>query len=68
MKRYVAELQRIAFEKSSNMFTQDQLYNTFQGMQLRGITGGFMAFLDTLNHQNFLLKKGPRTYQLSVVM
>ncbi|KAF9299545.1 DNA replication licensing factor mcm8 [Linnemannia elongata] len=68
MKRYVAELQRIAFENSSNMFTQDQLYNTFQGMQLRGITGGFMAFLDTLNHQNFLLKKGPRTYQLSVVM
>ncbi|KAG0321575.1 DNA replication licensing factor mcm8 [Linnemannia gamsii] len=65
---YVAELQRIAFENSSNMFTQDQLYNTFQRMQLRGITGGFMAFLDTLNHQNFLLKKGPRTYQLSVVM
>ncbi|KAK3843012.1 MAG: Mcm8 protein [Linnemannia gamsii] len=68
IKRYVAELQRVAFAASNNMFSQDQLYKIFQEMQLPGITGGFMSFLDTLNHQNFLLKKGPRTYQLSVVM
>ncbi|KAF9100774.1 DNA replication licensing factor mcm8 [Mortierella sp. GBA35] len=68
MKKYVAELQRIAFANSNNMFTHDQLYRTFQEMQLPGITGGFQGFLDTLNHQNFLLKKGPRTYQLSTVM
>ncbi|KAF9585923.1 DNA topoisomerase [Lunasporangiospora selenospora] len=68
MKRYVAELQRRAFDNSSNMFSQDQLYKTFQDMRLSGITGGFQSFLDMLNSQNFLLKKGPRTYQLTTVM
>ncbi|KAF9932707.1 DNA replication licensing factor mcm8 [Linnemannia zychae] len=68
MKRYVAELQRIAFANSNNMFSHDQLYKIFQDMRMPGITEGFQSFLDTLNHQNFLLKKGPRTYQLSTLM
>ncbi|KAF9102356.1 DNA replication licensing factor mcm8 [Mortierella sp. AM989] len=68
IKRYVAELQRVAFASSNNMFSYDQLYRTFQEMQLSGITGGFSGFIDTLNNQNFLLKKGPRTYQLTTVM
>ncbi|KAG0002448.1 DNA replication licensing factor mcm8 [Entomortierella chlamydospora] len=68
IKRYVAELQRVAFANSSNMFSYDQLYRTFQEMQLSGITGGFSGFIDTLNNQNFLLKKGPKTYQLTTAM
>ncbi|KAF8975489.1 DNA replication licensing factor mcm8 [Entomortierella lignicola] len=68
IKRYVAELQRVAFANSNNMFTYDQLYRTFQEMQLSGITGGFLGFIDTLNNQNFLLKKGPKTYQLTTAM
>ncbi|KAF9354727.1 DNA replication licensing factor mcm8 [Mortierella sp. AD094] len=68
IKRYVAELQRVAFANSNNMFSYDQLYRTFQEMQLSGITGGFSGFIDTLNNQNFLLKKGPKTYQLTTAM
>ncbi|KAI7820418.1 MCM2/3/5 family-domain-containing protein [Gamsiella multidivaricata] len=68
VKRYVAELQRIALATSNNMFSYDQLYRTFQEMQLSGITGGFQDFIDTLNHQSFLLKKGPRTYQFTMAV
>ncbi|KAI8601155.1 minichromosome maintenance complex component 8 [Dissophora ornata] len=68
IKKYVAELQKVAFENMNNMFTYEQLYQTFQEMQLAGITDGFQGFLDSLNNQNFLLKKGPRTYQLTTVM
>lgn len=66
--RYVAELNRISHATSNNMFSHDQLYRTFQEMQLPGIAGGFQSFLDTLNHQGFLLKKGPRSYQLTTFM
>ncbi|KAF9980885.1 DNA replication licensing factor mcm8 [Mortierella antarctica] len=65
---YVAELNRVSHATSNNMFSHDQLYRTFQEMQLPGITGGFQSFLDTLNHQGFLLKKGPRSYQLTTFM
>ncbi|KAF9938012.1 DNA replication licensing factor mcm8 [Mortierella alpina] len=68
IKRYVAELNRVSHATSNNMFSHDQLYRTFQEMQLPGITGGFQSFLDTLNHQGFLLKKGPRSYQLTTFM
>ncbi|KAF9951921.1 DNA replication licensing factor mcm8 [Mortierella alpina] len=68
MKRYVAELNRVSHATSNNMFSHDQLYRTFQEMQLPEITGGFQSFLDTLNHQGFLLKKGPRSYQLTTFM
>ncbi|KAG0254348.1 DNA replication licensing factor mcm8 [Mortierella polycephala] len=68
LKRYVAELQKLAFANSNNMFSHDQLYRVFQEMQLQGIAGGFQGFIDTLNNQNFLLKKGPRSYQLSTFM
>ncbi|KAF9351710.1 DNA replication licensing factor mcm8 [Mortierella sp. NVP85] len=65
---YVAELQRIALTTSSNMFSYDQLYQTFQQMQLVGINGGFQGLIDTLNNQNYLLKKGSRMYQLSTAV
>ncbi|KAG0007113.1 DNA replication licensing factor mcm8 [Modicella reniformis] len=62
---YVAELQRIAYMNSNNMFSYEQLYRTFQEMQLMGINGGFQGLIDTLNNQNYLLVKGPRIYQLT---
>ncbi|KAG0211617.1 DNA replication licensing factor mcm8 [Mortierella sp. GBA30] len=68
MKRYVAELNRVSHATANNMFSHDQLYRIFQEMQLPGITGGFQSFIDTLNHQGFLLKKGPRIYQLTTFM
>ncbi|ORZ28616.1 MCM2/3/5 family-domain-containing protein [Lobosporangium transversale] len=68
IKRYVAQLQKIANETSSSMFSYEQLYRTFQDMQFSDITGGFQGFIETLNNQNFLLKKGSRTYQLTMVM
>ncbi|KAI8357147.1 MCM2/3/5 family-domain-containing protein [Mortierella sp. GBAus27b] len=68
IKRYIAELQKIASSNSNNMFSYDQLYQTFQQMQFTNVSGGFQGLIDTLNHQNYLLKKGPRTYQLTTAM
>ncbi|KAG0321209.1 DNA replication licensing factor mcm8 [Dissophora globulifera] len=65
---YVAELQKIAYANSNNMFSYDQLHQTFQELRLAGVGGSFQSFIDTLNNQNFLLKKGPRTYQLTTFM
>ncbi|KAG0046935.1 DNA replication licensing factor mcm8 [Gryganskiella cystojenkinii] len=68
LKRYVAELQRIAQASSNSIFTYDHLYRVFQEMQLPGINGGFQGLLDSLNYQNFLLKRGPRSYSLATAM
>ncbi|KAG0228588.1 DNA replication licensing factor mcm8 [Actinomortierella wolfii] len=73
IKRYVAELQRIAIANSDNMFSYQQLYEIFVNMRsgpggLPGIRDDFASFVETLNLQNFLLKKGPRAYQLATLL
>ncbi|KAF9977799.1 DNA replication licensing factor mcm8 [Actinomortierella ambigua] len=73
IKRYVAELQRVAMANASSMFSYQQLYEVFQTMRsgpggLPGIGNDFSSFVETLNNHNFLLKKGPRAYQLTTFM
>ncbi|KAF9162887.1 DNA replication licensing factor mcm8 [Actinomortierella ambigua] len=73
IKRFVAELQRVAMANASSIFSYQQLYEIFQAMRsgpggLPGIRDDFSSFVETLNNHNFLLKKGPRAYQLTTFM
>ncbi|KAG0091651.1 DNA replication licensing factor mcm8 [Podila epicladia] len=67
VKRYVSELHRKATSNSSNIFTRDQLYQTFRDLRMaeQGFEGGFDHLLDRLNNQNYLLMKGSGRYQLA---
>ena len=61
-KRFIAELSRIAEETFSSLFTVAALRKVFADLRLE--VGNFMHFIDSLNNQGYLLKKGPRSYQL----
>ena len=60
--RFVAELNRIAGETYNSLFTLQQLRGIAGDMGLR--IDGFEDFVDSLNNQGYLLKKGARVYQL----
>lgn len=61
-KRFVGELTKISQRDGNTLFNLEQLYRV--AMQLKLPTNNFEDFIATLNNQNFLLKKGPRLYQL----
>jgi hypothetical protein len=46
----------------SSLFTVAALRKVFTDLRLE--VGNFMHFLDSLNNQGYLLKKGPKAYQL----
>ena len=61
-KRFVAELQTLADRTFNNLFTSQQLYQLSKDMQLR--VANFEDFLDSLNNQGYLLKKGNKVFKL----
>ncbi|KAJ2001090.1 DNA replication licensing factor mcm8 [Coemansia thaxteri] len=62
MKRFVARLHQVYEEEYNNMFTFDMLFKIATEMRLK--FNHFQDLVDKLNHQGYLIKKGPRTYQL----
>ncbi|KAJ2489626.1 DNA replication licensing factor mcm8 [Coemansia sp. RSA 2050] len=63
MKRLVERLHKISEETYNNMFTYDMLLRTATEMNLR--FSNFQDVIDKLNNQSYLIKKGPRSYQLA---
>jgi DNA helicase MCM8 len=63
-KRFIASLQQIARETCNTRFTYQQLYQIAKEMNMR--VNNFQDFLDSLNNQGYLLKKGNRVYQISI--
>ena len=70
MKRLIAELNRLSRERSSAMFTSNEIQRAasrigiIQIIQQKG--ENFYDLLDMMNNQCYLLKKGPRKWQLQV--
>ncbi|KAJ3299798.1 DNA replication licensing factor mcm8 [Borealophlyctis nickersoniae] len=64
-KRFIAELHKIAQHTGNSRFTYENLYSISLEMRLR--CDAFQDFVDSLNNQGYLLKKGHRIYQLSTV-
>ena len=62
-KVFVAELGKYADRKNSALFKTDELTDIAVQMNL-GVTDMF-TFLDMLNDQSYLLKKGNRLWQLT---
>lgn len=63
IKRFVSRLRDLHARTFNDLFTYQQLYQTATEMNIR--CENFGDFLEQLNHQNFLLKKGPRVYRLA---
>lgn len=61
-KRFVAELSRISEREYNSLFTVEQMRRIAKDLRLQ--IRNFDDFLFSLNNQGFLLKKGPRVYQL----
>jgi DNA helicase MCM8 len=61
---FVTELTKRAQQMDSSIFTTQQLYNIAKEMHLQ--VPNFEDFVDALNHQNYLLKKGPQLYKLQL--
>ena len=70
MKRLIAELNRLSRDRSSAMFTSTEIQDAasrigiMQMIQQKG--ENFHDLLDMMNNQCYLLKKGPRKWQLTV--
>lgn len=61
-KRFVAELSRISEREYNSLFTVEQMRRIAKDLRLQ--IRSFDDFVYSLNNQGFLLKKGPRVYQL----
>jgi DNA helicase MCM8 len=61
---FVTELTKRAQNSDNSMFTTQQLYNIAKEMHLQ--VPNFEDFVETLNHHNYLLKKGPQLYKLQI--
>ena len=65
VKSYVKALSNAATRKRNSMFTKEEMAELARDMNLQTFReGGFDDFIDVLNQQNYLLKKGNRLYQL----
>lgn len=62
VKAFVAELNKVAGRKGSALFTSAELLDVAGKMAL-GVAD-FYGFLETLNEQSYLLKKGAKLWQL----
>lgn len=61
-KRFVAELSRISEREYNSLFIVEQMRKIAKDIRLQ--IRIFDDFVFSLNNQGFLLKKGPRVYQL----
>lgn len=65
VKAFVKALSHAASRKRNSMFTKEEMVSLAKDMNLQVATGGSLDdFIDVLNQQNYLLKKGARLYQL----
>ncbi|XP_005096787.1 DNA helicase MCM8 [Aplysia californica] len=61
-KRFVSALQRAAEQTYNNIFTIQQIRQLSKDIGMH--IPDFEGFISSLNNQGFLLKKGPKVYQL----
>ncbi|CAH3017482.1 unnamed protein product [Porites evermanni] len=61
-KRFIAELSRVSEREYNSLFTIEQMRRIAKELRLQ--IRSFDDFVYSLNNQGFLLKKGPRVYQL----
>ncbi|XP_030855456.1 DNA helicase MCM8 [Strongylocentrotus purpuratus] len=61
-KRFVAVLNKVAERTYNNIFTMQHLRELAQEANIQ--VPDFDGFIASLNNQNYLLKKGPRVFQL----
>ncbi|KAI9146044.1 MCM2/3/5 family-domain-containing protein [Paraphysoderma sedebokerense] len=64
-KRFVARLHAIADECYNNIFTYQRLQEIAREINLR--VDNFKELVESLNNQNYLLKKGNNVYQLTTL-
>ncbi|KFO96941.1 DNA helicase MCM8 [Calypte anna] len=64
-KRFVSALNSIAERTYNNLFDLQQLRQIAKELQIR--VTDFEGFIGSLNDQGYLLKKGPRVYQLQTM-
>lgn len=60
-KKFISVLTRKAAESYCSIFSLNDLRGYHRKL---GLTSSFLEFIDSLNNQGFLLKKGGRSYQL----
>ncbi|KAI9500629.1 MCM8 protein [Coemansia spiralis] len=63
IKRFVARLHKISEETYNNIFTFSMMQSIATEMQMQ--FNNFQDVVDRLNNQNYIIKKGPRSYQLT---
>lgn len=61
-KKFIAALQRISDQTYNSIFTIQQMQQIAKELGMN--IGDFGSFIASLNNQGFLLKKGPKVYQL----
>ncbi|NP_001089437.1 DNA helicase MCM8 [Xenopus laevis] len=64
-KKFVSALNRVAEQTYNNLFEFQQLRQIARELQIQVID--FEAFIGSLNDQGYLLKKGPRVFQLQTM-
>ncbi|KAK3887660.1 hypothetical protein Pcinc_008244 [Petrolisthes cinctipes] len=64
MKKFVAALQRISETAYKSTFSTDEMKQLARQINIQ--VRDFGDFLASLNHQGYLLKKGPKVYQLLI--
>ncbi|XP_075719163.1 DNA helicase MCM8 [Rhinoderma darwinii] len=64
-KKFVSALNRIAERTYNNLFEYQQLRQIAREMQIQ--VSDFESFVGSLNDQGYLLKKGPKVYQLQTM-
>jgi len=62
VKKFVTELNKIAQRDRNSLFNVDQLKQIASTLKLQ--CGSIPDFIESLNVQNYIIKKGPRLYKL----
>ncbi len=63
--RFIAELQKIAFDGSNAHFSYDNLYKIASDIRLQ--YDRFEDLIERLNSQGYLLKRGNKMYKLATI-
>ncbi|KAJ1679457.1 hypothetical protein EV182_002011, partial [Spiromyces aspiralis] len=61
VKKFVSYLQRVSEEMGEKIYTYQQLYDIALEIKLQ--VNNFGEFVDILNNQGYLIKRGPKKYQ-----
>lgn len=64
VKAFAKALGSASARKGSSVFSRDELVQLMEDLRLR--VPSTSEFLDRLNQQNYIIKKGPRLYQVLV--